>query len=141
MTETDNKALMQEIFRRLAEGDGALLFESMAEDVCWAIIGGTKWSGIYEGKQAVLRDLITPLRANLAERPKTVAQRFIVDGDTVAVEARGHNATRAGAPYRNEYCFVFEFADGRIRHITEYSDTQLIAGVLDDPKVLGAAAS
>jgi uncharacterized protein len=135
---TTNRALMQRIFEGLAARDGTLFFERMADDVRWTIIGTTTWSKTYQGKQAILRDLIGPLRANLAERSRMVAQRFIADGEFVAVEARGDNATRAGVPYCNEYCMVFRLAGGSITEVTEYSDTQLIATVLDDPAALGA---
>jgi hypothetical protein len=63
-----NKALMQQIFAGLAQRDGTLLFESMTDDVRWRIIGTTKWSKTYEGKQAILRDMIGQVRAILAER-------------------------------------------------------------------------
>ena len=138
-TTAANKALMQQIFAGLAERDGTPFFERMSDDVRWRIIGTTRWSKTYEGKQAILRDLIGPLRANLAERAKMVAQRFIADGEFVAVEACGENATRAGVPYRNEYCMLFRIVGGRITEVTEYSDTQLIATVLDDPATLKMA--
>jgi len=68
-----------------------------------------------------------------------VASRIIVDGDVAAVEARGHNVTRAGARYDNEYCFVFRFAGGRIAEVTEYSDTELIVSALGDRTAAVAA--
>jgi uncharacterized protein len=47
-----------------------------------------------------------------------------VDGDTVIVEMVNRSRTANGRPYENEYCFVFELADGKIREIREYVDTQ-----------------
>ena len=135
MSSTDHKQLLQQIFQGLANRDGTLFIDTMTEDCRWSTIGTGKWSGAFDGKQAILRDLLGPLRERLAERSKTVAQRFIVDGDFAAVEARGHNVTKAGAPYRNEYCFVFRFAGDKIAEVTEYSDTELIANVLGDPAV------
>ncbi|WP_315834570.1 nuclear transport factor 2 family protein [Bradyrhizobium prioriisuperbiae] len=140
MSSTDNKQLLQEIFEGLANRDGTLFIDSMTPECRWTTIGTGKWSGTFEGKPAILRDLLGPLRERLAERSKTVAQRFIVDGDFAAVEARGHNVTKAGAPYRNEYCFVFRFSGGKIAEVTEYSDTELISAVLGDPVVPLAAA-
>ncbi|MGO9361826.1 MAG: nuclear transport factor 2 family protein [Xanthobacteraceae bacterium] len=132
MRGTDNKALMQEIFRRLAEGDGALLFDSMAEDFRWIIGGTTSWSRSYDGKQAVLDELIVPLRARMAGRMKTVAHRFIAADDYVVVEARGHNRTRAGKPYNNAYCYVVRLRDGKLSELTEYLDTELVTAALGD---------
>jgi ketosteroid isomerase-like protein len=133
-----NKALMQQIFAGLAQRDGRLLFESMTDDVRWRIIGTTKWSKTYEGKQAILRDMIGQVRAILAERVKLIAERFIADGEWVAVEARGDSVTKAGVPYRNEYCMVFRIVGGQIAEVTEYNDTQLIVTVFEDPAALKA---
>ena len=132
MAETDNKALMQEIFRRLAEGDGALLFDSMADDFRWIIGGTTSWSRSYDGKQAVLDELIAPLRARMVGRMKTVAHRFIAADDYVVVEARGHNRTRAGKAYNNAYCYVVRLRDGKLSEMTEYLDTELVTAALGD---------
>src|ERR1700751_2809547 len=132
-TAATNRALMQQIFAGLSQGDGTLLFERMTDDARWRIIGTTKWSKTYEGKQAILRDMIGPVRAVLAERVRLVPQSFIADGELVAVEARGDSVTKTGVPYRNEYCMVFRIAGGRIAEVTEYNDTQLIAAVFDDP--------
>lgn len=141
MNTIANKKLMEAIFNDLANRDGTLFTDSMADDFRWINIGTTKWSKTHNGKQAVLRDLLAPLRARLTARSKTVAHRFIADGDHVVVEARGHNVTNAGLPYNNEYCFVFRLSEGKIREVTEYSDTALIAAVLGDPAEAVASAN
>jgi len=67
-----------------------------------------------------------------------IAERFIADGEWVAVEARGDSVTKTGVPYRNEYCMVFRIVGGQIAEVTEYNDTQLIVTVFDDPATLKA---
>ena len=133
MGTAENKDLIEHIFAGLEIGDGRLLFESMTEDFRWIIPGTTKWSKVYEGREAVANELMRPLRAKIEGRVKTKAQRIIADGDFVAVEARGDNVTRAGEPYCNTYCFVFRFEEGRLREVTEYQDTELATRVLGDP--------
>jgi uncharacterized protein (TIGR02246 family) len=141
MSAIDNRKLMQEIFAGLADRNGALFTESMADDFRWINIGSNKWSGTFEGKEAVLRDLLGPLRAKLMARSRTVAHRFFADGDYVIVEARGDNVTKEGKPYNNEYCFVFRLSDGKIREVKEYADTALVEAVLGDPAAAVAAAA
>ncbi len=139
-TVTDaNRALMQQIFSGLAQGDGALFFERLTDDVRWRIIGTTKWSRTYDGKQAIARDMFGEVRSVLADRLKLVPQRFIADGATVAVEAQGDAMTKAGVPYRNEYCMVFRIVGGQIAEVTEYCDTQLVAAVFEAPATLKLA--
>ena len=133
MGAPENKKLMEEIFAGLANRNGTLLIERMSDDFRWINIGTNKWSGTFDGKAAVLRDLLGPLRARLVERSRTVAHRFIAEGDYVIVEARGDNVTKAGQQYDNEYCFVFRLSDGKIKEVKEYADTALVEAVLGDP--------
>jgi ketosteroid isomerase-like protein len=46
------------------------------------------------------------------------------DGGTVVVEERMRATLANGGHYDNDYCFVFEMEDGRIRRVREYMDTQ-----------------
>ena len=141
MSALDNKKLMQDIFAGLANRNGTLFTESMADDFRWINIGSNKWSGTFDGKEAVLRDLLGPLRGKLMKRSRTVAHRFVADGDHVIVEARGDNVTREGKPYNNEYCFVFCLSEGKIKEVKEYADTALVEAVLGDPAETVAAGS
>lgn len=133
MDETENTRLMQRIFAGLAEGDGRPLTESLADDFRWTIIGTTKWSGTYEGKQTVLNELLRPLAAQFADTYTNTPQRFIAAGDYVVVECRGRVTTTEGKPYHNTYCWVCHIKDGKLRELTEYCDTDLIARTLGEP--------
>src|SRR6266849_9385798 len=113
MGAAENKKLMQEIFSGLAQGDSKQFVESMDDGFRWTVTGQTKWSKTYEGKQAVLTELFGVLRARMADRIRTTAQRFIAEEDLVVVEARGSNTTKTGKAYNNRYCFVFRIAGGK----------------------------
>ena len=132
MSTAGNKQLMQEIFAALAQSNAKPFVDAMADDFRWTMHGQNKWAKTYDGKAVVIGELFPALRRKM-DRITTVAQRFIADGDYVAVEARGANVTRAGAPYNNTYCFVFRIADGKLAEVTEYMDTELVAAVLGDP--------
>src|SRR4051812_37933260 len=120
MSAAENKRLLQSIFSELATGNSRPLIESMAEDVRWTVTGRTKWSKTYDGKHAVLTELFGAIRARIADRTRTIPDRFIAEDDYVVVEAHGQNTTRSGAPYNNVYCFVIRVVDGKIRELTEY---------------------
>ena len=130
MDTTDNHQLMEKIFARLAEGDGRLFVEHLADDVVIRVTGQYSWSRTFTGKATVLRELYGYLSTLLQGKQRTVAHRFVVDGDTVAVEARGDMVTKAGVPYRNEYCLVFRLAGGKIVEMREYCDSLLTETVL-----------
>jgi len=132
MNTNENKQLLQEIFAALAEGNARPFVASMDDDFSWTVTGATKWSKTYRGKQAVIGELFGTLTAKMAGPIRTTAERFIADGDFVAVEARGSNTTTAGKPYNNRYCFVFRVAGGKLKEVTEYLDTELVTSTLDD---------
>lgn len=134
MGAAENKQLIQSIFSELAKGNAKPLVESMDDDFRWIVTGSTKWSKTYEGKQSVLKELFGGLRTKLGDKIRTVPQRYIAEGDLVVVEARGDNTTKAGLPYNNRYCFIFRIAEGRLKDVTEYLDTELVTAVFADDK-------
>jgi uncharacterized protein len=133
MVASENKRLMQAILSELENGNGRPFVEAMADDFSWTIIGTTDWSGTYRGKQAVLDELLGPLFSQFADRYTNTAHRFIAEDDQVVVECRGHVTTKSGSPYNNTYCWVCRIADGKLRELTEYLDTELIATALGPP--------
>jgi len=48
---------------------------------------------------------------------------FYADGGVVVTEMRLRATLEGGAPYDNDYCFVFELKDGLIHRLREYMDT------------------
>jgi len=130
MGASENKQQMRRIFDEMAKGNGDLFIASMADDVRWTVSGTTAWSRTYEGKQTVLTELIGPLFARINGPLLTIASRLIAEGDIVVVEARGSCTLRSGAAYNNRYCFVFRLADGQVKEVTEYMDTDLAQRVL-----------
>lgn len=130
MNAAQNKQILREAFDELAKGNGKPFVALMADDFCWTIPGTTKWSKTYRGKQSVLGDLMKPLFARFAGRYTNAAQRIVAEGDYVVVECRGSVTTKSGMPYANEYCYVIRMADGKMRELKEYLDTELVATAL-----------
>ena len=133
MTPTENKQILKHIFAETATGNGRPFVEALSENVWWRIIGSTGWSKTYEGRKAVLTDLLGPLNAQLANANTIVAHRFIAEDDLVVVEGKGRNRTKSNHPYENEYCWVIRMSEGKMTEITEYTDTQLIVTALVSP--------
>jgi uncharacterized protein len=130
MGAAENKQLMQNIFSELSKGNGKPFVESLADDICWTVTGSTKWSRTYRGKEAVLAELLRPLFAQFADQYTNTAHRFIAEDDYVVVECRGRVTTKSGTPYNNTYCWVCRVADGKLRELTEYLDTELVTAAL-----------
>lgn len=133
MSAADNKRSLQVAFESLANGDGKPFVDLWADDFSWTITGSTAWSRTYRGKDTVRNELMTPLFANFATRYTNTAVRFIAEDDYVVVECRGNVTTKAGQPYNNSYCYVCRMAEGRLKELTEYLDTELVSKVLKAP--------
>ncbi len=134
MTAAENRQLFQKIFAELSVGNGKPFIDSLADDFCWTITGTTPWSKTYHGKQAVRRELLRPLFAQFADQYINTPHRIIAEGDYVVVECRGRVTTKTGMPYNNTYCWVCRVADGKLKELTEYLDTQLVATALQPPQ-------
>src|SRR5580693_8204863 len=96
MSAAANKELMQEIFAAAGDPDPAvrdraLFVASLADDAKWVVTGQYSWSRTFTGKQSILNDLHGHVRTRLAAPTRTIAHRFMADGDHVAVEAKGDN--------------------------------------------------
>jgi ketosteroid isomerase-like protein len=146
MSAAANKQLMQEIFAAAANPDPAvrdrvLFVASLADDAQWVVTEQYSWSRTFAGKQSILNDLHGHVRSLLVERARTVAHRFIADGDYVVVEAKGNNLTKTGVRYDNDYCLVFRLEDGKIREIREYCDSVLTEKALGRLPASTSAAS
>jgi uncharacterized protein len=133
MDAAENKALMQQVFDELAEGDGRPFVEVLADDIRWRIIGNTEWSGTWDGKPAVQAKLLDPLFAQFGTRYRSKAIRLIAEDDYVVIECRGDVTTKLGRRYRNTYCYVCRLDGGKVRELTEYCDTELLTKALTPP--------
>jgi uncharacterized protein len=133
MGPDDNKQFIQEVFDELATGNGQPFMDMLADDACWTAIGTSPWSRTYEGKQAIVNELMRPLFRQFADQYTAQATRIIAEGDVVVVEARGQVTTKSGEPYNQVYCYVLRLEDGKVRELTEYLDTDLVNRVLANP--------
>ncbi len=133
MPAGENKQLMQQVFDELAAGNGQPFMDVLAEDARWTVIGSSAWSRTYEGKRTIVDELMRPLFSQFAGQYRARAIRIVAEDDAVVIEARGEVMTKAGQPYNQTYCYVLQFAGGRVRKLTEYLDTDLVNQVLRDP--------
>ena len=133
MSAAENKRLLQTIFDQLSVGNGKPFIDSLADDFCWTITGTTAWSKTYRGKQSVRTELLRPLFAQFADQYINKLHRIIAEDDLVVVECHGRVTTKSGKPYNNRYCWVCRVADGKLKELTEYLDTELVATALQPP--------
>jgi len=122
----DNKRLMQKVFSEMSRGNLEPFFDIMAEDMRWTWMGTGRWSHTFEGKDSVVNGLFAAVKETLSESSGVIPHQFIAEGDLVVIEHSGRNTTSDGRPYNNRYCWVCHFADGKLRELREYMDTELV---------------
>lgn len=123
----DKKSFIREIFDELGRGNPALWLERMADDVIFTIIGTTRFSGTFRGKQELVEKAMGPMQQLLV--PGSVSLRIvdmIEEGDKVVMLARGAAKTRAGKEHNNSYAMIFTIVDEKIVEVMEYLDTALV---------------
>ncbi len=126
MSAEANKDLLRTAYAEMAKGNAQAFLGAMADDVTWTLIGTTKLSGTYRGKQDIIDNFFGPFMADIDGHAAITPKNFIADGDYVAMQAEGKARTRFGKDYDNTYCHVFRFGGGKIREVTEYCDTELV---------------
>ncbi len=129
MTTATNKKLVRAAFEALGNSDARPLYDLMRDDFAWIIEGQSRFSRSYEGKEAVKRDLLTPLFEAFATPYRFTIDEIIAEAETVVVRGRGEVRTKAGQDYNNSYCFVLRLEDGQLVELREYLDTALVERV------------
>lgn len=124
MTAEEKKDLVKQTWGAFTKGDIKAAFANMSDNVSWLVPGTTpNVAGLKKGKDEILK-FMSGVGTVFPEGLQTEIRRTYCDGDTVVVELTNRGKVANGKFYENEYCFVFELEDGKIRRIREYVDTQ-----------------
>jgi len=124
------RKLLERVYRELSKGNLQPLLDSLAGDVVWTIIGSTQLSGVYHGKREVTERLLSRISARLATPITFTFERFITDGEYVAMQAHGQATAVTGLGYNNTYCIVARVVNDQICEMTDYVDTELVTRAL-----------
>jgi ketosteroid isomerase-like protein len=105
----------------LSSGNYEGFLNQLSEDVRFYMVG----AGVWVGRQAV-RELTLRATSSIDSggyREEIVS--IIVEGDVVAVQSRGHEKTKAGLDYNNEYLVFYTVRNGKIVETRSHSDIAL----------------
>jgi len=129
MGATENKEIIRTMFAELGKGNADAFLGAMSDDLKFTLIGNTKFSGIFNGKQEFIAKVLAPLGAALEGGLTITPDNLIADSEFVAMQSRGKSTAKNGKSYNNTYCHVFRITNGKIREVTEYLDTELVNSV------------
>ena len=127
MGVTENKQLIRDMWAEVEKGSAEGFLNGFADDVRYTIIGTTKFSGTFNGKQDLVNRAFVPLMSQLETQGPMTTDNLIAEGDYVVQQGRGiGRKAKSGIDYNNTYCFVYRLADGKVKEVTEYCDTELV---------------
>jgi ketosteroid isomerase-like protein len=126
MGAAENKEAIRNMFAELSKGNADAFLGALADNVRFTIIGSTKFSGTFNGKQEFINKVLAPLGAQLEGGLSMTVDNLIAEGDYVAMQARGKSNTKSGGTYNNTYCQVFKLNNGKVQEATEYLDTEVV---------------
>ncbi len=129
MGAAENKEIIRTMFAELSKGNAEAFLDTLADDVRFTLIGSTKFSGVFNGKQEFIEKVLAPLGAQLEGGIVMHVDNLIAEGDLVVMQGRGESTTKSGLAYNNTYAQVFRLANGKVQEATEYLDTELVTSV------------
>jgi uncharacterized protein len=127
MNTAENKRLVQDAFAAWARGENNAVFNLLADDVHWTVIGSTLVSRTYMSKQEFLEGAVKPLGQKLSGAIQPTVTAVSADGDLVIVQWEGRANGKNGTLYNQTYCWVMRLADGKVREGTAYLDTEMVS--------------
>jgi len=126
MNSLENKQAVVNAYASMAAGNPAPYLDLLSDDVSITMFGDHRFARTFKGKSDIYAHLFGPIREVLDGTIRMNVTHALAEDDMVIVEAQGEARTKAGRDYRNSYCFVFKFEDGKIIESREYMDTQLV---------------
>jgi len=123
MTAEQNKELVTKTWRAFISGDLDTALANISDEISWVIPGNLpNVSGLKRGKDAI-RTFGKGVGVALPKRLNSEIHKDHATGDnTVILELTNQGKAANGKDYRNEYCFIFEVENGKIRRVREYVD-------------------
>ncbi len=118
-----NKQVALDFLNAMSEGDADGQGRCLAPDAVtftkgFGQVSGSRTREMMLATTAAFRDIVPT-----GFRPKI--ERVVAEGDTVLIEFEGNAVLSNGAPYCNQYAFIFTFRDGKIVQLNEYFCTVL----------------
>ena len=129
MNAEDNKRAAMATWKAFASRDPAEIAAMFTDDAQWFAPPGNATAAALNatkhvmGKADIVQFIAFEFGKLFARDVKLDFKGLYGDGDIVVVEHRLRATLANGAPYDNDYCFVLEMENGRIRRMREYMDT------------------
>jgi uncharacterized protein len=126
-----NEALVRQAFDNWAKG-GNVFAELLAPNVRWTIHGSGPVAGTYNGLKDFVERASMPLVSRLAKPIVPKVHHIWAIGDTVIVRFDGSATTTSGAPYFNQFVWIFRMDNGVVTEAEAFLDLVAYQRVVDN---------
>ncbi len=82
MSVAENKDFIRHLFSEMSKGNVDAYLNSLAEDGRFTIIGTSKYSGVFNGKQEFIDRVLVPLTTQLDGELRLTIDNLIAEGTT-----------------------------------------------------------
>lgn len=130
-TEAQNKAIVRTAFEKWRAG-GNVFTELLAPDMVWTIHGSGPVAGTYRGLKDFTEKASAPLVTRLATPITPEVHSIMADGDLVSVRFNGSATTTSGAPYRNQFVWLFRMQGGAVVEAEAFLDLTAYQRVVEN---------
>lgn len=129
--EVRNETLVREAFEAWAAGSGNV-FDLLSPDVRWTIHGSGPVADTYDGVEDFVQRGSVPLVSRLASPLTPNVHDIWAVGDRVIVRFDASATTTSGAPYRNQFVWIFRMEDGSVVEAEAFLDLVAYQNVVDN---------
>ncbi|NMZ63559.1 nuclear transport factor 2 family protein [Pseudomonas oryzihabitans] len=130
-TAERNQRLVERAFANWSAGRGSLFDDLLSPTVVWTIRGSGPAAGTYHGREDFLQRAVRPFAQRLATPIVPRVEGIWAREDQVVVRWMGTATARDGAPYRNEYVWIFRMNGARATQVEAFLDLVPYQDVID----------
>ena len=129
--EVRNEAIVREAFEQWAAGSGNV-FDLLSPDVHWTIHGSGPVADTYNSLDDFVQRGSLPLVSRLASPLTPRVHHVWAAEDRVIVRFGASATTTSGAPYRNQFVWIFRMEDGSVVEAEAFLDLVAYQEVVDN---------
>ena len=117
-----NRHAIQEGFDNWRRGSSKGIFDLLASDVKWTIVGRSVVAGTYHSRRDFMDQVTIPFNSRLSTPLVPTVRGIYTDGDMVIVLWEGAAMAKDGRSYENTYSWYLKMHDGKIVSATTFED-------------------
>lgn len=129
--EAKNHAIVSEAFEKWQAGE-SVFAELLVPDVVWTIHGSGPVAGTYRSLEDFVSRASAPLLNRLATPLVPDVHDIWAEGTKVIIRFDGAATTTSGAPYNNQFVWIFQMEDGRVVEAEAFLDLAAYQEVIDN---------